>query len=97
MTGYGRGESTSQNYRLTVELQSVNRKQLEFAVALPKELDALEGKIKTFLNGYISRGRVQVRVKLSDLDGNDCAEPKVNQALAASCVGAWKCRSSHFY
>lgn len=88
MTGYGRGESTSQNYRLTVELQSVNRKQLEFAVALPKELDALEGKIKTFLNGYISRGRVQVRVKLSDLDGNDCAEPKVNQALAASCVGA---------
>lgn len=88
MTGYGRGESISQTYRLTVELQSVNRKQLEFAVALPKELDALEGKIKTFLSGFISRGRVQVKVKLSDLDGNDCTEPKVNQPLAASCVTA---------
>jgi len=88
MTGYGRGESTSQNYRLTVEIQSVNRKQLEFAVALPKELDALEGKIKSFLSDFISRGRVQVRVKLSDLDGNDCTEPKINQPLAASCINA---------
>ena len=86
MTGYGRGESTSQNYRLTVEIQSVNRKQLEFAVALPKELDALEGKIKSFLSRFISRGRVQVRVKLSDLEGNDCTEPKINQALASSCI-----------
>ncbi len=48
MTGYGRGESTSQNYRLTVEIQSVNRKQLEFAIALPKELDVWKEKSNPF-------------------------------------------------
>lgn len=86
MTGYGRGESVDNGYRVVAEINSVNRKQLEFAMSLPRELDALEGKLRSFLSKHLSRGRVQVRVQLSDLEGNDCAEPRINQQLAESSI-----------
>lgn len=86
MTGYGRGECVDKGYRVVAEINSVNRKQLEFAMSLPREFDALEGKIRSFLSGFLSRGRVQVRVQLSDLEGNDCAEPRINEILAEASV-----------
>lgn len=90
MTGYGRGESVDLGYRIVLELHSVNRKQLEFAMSFPRELEALEGKLKTFLSRFLSRGRIQVRVQLSDLEGNECAQPRVNQQLAESCITSLK-------
>ena len=88
MTGYGRGECVDQGYRVVAEINSVNRKQLEFALSLPRELDAVEGKIRSFLSGFLSRGRIQVRVQLSDLEGNDCAEPRINHQLAETSVAS---------
>ncbi|MDG1889677.1 MAG: YicC family protein [Verrucomicrobiota bacterium] len=88
MTGYGRGECIDQGYRLVVEINSVNRKQLEFAISLPREFDAMEGQLKALLGKFLSRGRIQVRVQLSDLEGNDCGVPKVNDALAEACVAS---------
>lgn len=73
-------------YRVVVEVNSVNRKQLEFAMSLPREFDALEGKLRSYLSGFLSRGRIQVRVQLSDLEGNDCAEPRINQKLAETSI-----------
>lgn len=86
MTGYGRGERVDKGYRVVAEINSVNRKQLEFAMSLPREFDALEGKLRSYLSGFLSRGRVQVRVQLSDLEGNDCAEPRINQQLAEASI-----------
>ena len=86
MTGYGRGESVDKGYRVVAEINSVNRKQLEFAMSLPREFDALEGKLRSYLSGFLSRGRIQVRVQLSDLEGNDCAEPRINQQLAETSI-----------
>jgi uncharacterized protein (TIGR00255 family) len=88
MTGYGRGESVDKGYRVVAEINSVNRKQLEFAMSLPREFDAVEGKLRSFLSGFLSRGRIQVRVQLSDLEGNDCAEPRINQQLAEASVAS---------
>lgn len=64
MTGYGRGEH-NENFSWVVEIRSVNHRFLEIYVKLPRTWFLLEEKIKSFIRGKISRGRVDVFVNLS--------------------------------
>jgi len=64
MTGYGRGECSQNGFKITVELSSVNRKQSEIFVTLPREMEMLEAQIRDVINRHISRGRLNVRVAL---------------------------------
>src|SRR5436190_18847807 len=64
MTGYGRGDCSQDGFKITVELSSVNRKQSEISVNLPRELEMLEAQIRDILNRHIARGRLTVRVSL---------------------------------
>ena len=62
MTGYGRGESATNGFKSIVELNSVNRKQTDITINLPRELAELEPRIRDIINGRISRGRLSVVV-----------------------------------
>src|SRR5205085_11476031 len=62
MTGYGRGEAESEGVKLSVELSTVNRKQSEIAINLPRDLAELETRIRRVINAHISRGRTNVLV-----------------------------------
>ncbi len=64
MTGYGRGEAEHNGNRFCVELNSVNRKQSDVVVTLPRDLAALEPRIRETINENISRGRTNVTVTL---------------------------------
>jgi uncharacterized protein (TIGR00255 family) len=64
MTGYGRGEAEHNGNRFCVELNSVNRKQSDVVVNLPRDLAALEPRIRETINENISRGRTNVTVTL---------------------------------
>src|SRR5882724_10792012 len=64
MTGYGRGDCSQDGFKITVELSSVNRKQSEISVNLPREMEMLEARIRDLINRQISRGRLTVRVGL---------------------------------
>lgn len=64
MTGYGRGECAQNGFKITVELSSVNRKQTEISIALPREMEMLEAQVRDLINRYVSRGRLTVRVSL---------------------------------
>src|SRR5580698_4762994 len=64
MTGYGRGESAQQGFKITVEVSSVNRKQTEIAVNLPRDLEVLESQIRDEINRRVSRGRLTVRLSI---------------------------------
>jgi len=64
MTGYGRGECSQNGFKLTVELSSVNRKQTEISVNLPREMEMLEAQVRDLINRYVSRGRLNVRIGL---------------------------------
>ncbi len=63
MTGYGRGESTTAP-RLVVECASVNRKGLEVSCQMPRELAAIEPKVRELVTGRVARGRVNVVVNV---------------------------------
>ena len=64
MTGYGRAECSQDGFKITVELSSVNRKQSEISVNLPREMEMLEAQIRDLINRQVSRGRLTVRVGL---------------------------------
>src|SRR3989449_9949829 len=82
MTGYGRGECAQSGFKITVELNSVNRKQSEIAVYLPRELEALESRIRDEINRRVARGRLTVKVSMHAANGSWPGRVKLNAALA---------------
>src|SRR4051812_3302577 len=64
MTGYGRGEVDHNGAKFSVELNSVNRKQSDIVINLPRDLNELEPRIRQTINEKISRGRTNVVVAL---------------------------------
>ena len=60
MTGYGRGECAKDGFKFTVELNSINRKQSDISINLPKEFIELEPRIRDEINAHLSRGRINV-------------------------------------
>jgi len=64
MTGYGRGTATFDGRQVAVELSSVNRKQAEISLSLPRALLELEPRVRDEINAHISRGRLTVAVGL---------------------------------
>jgi len=64
MTGYGRGTATLEGRQIAVELSSVNRKQAEISLSLPRALLELEPRVRDEINAHISRGRLTVAVGL---------------------------------
>src|SRR5450631_725916 len=62
MTGYGRGQSAHNGAKFSVELNSVNRKQSDVVVTLPRELAELEPRVRDVINAEVSRGRLNVVV-----------------------------------
>ena len=64
MTGYGRGEVDHEGAKFSVELNTVNRKQSDIVVNLPRDLTELEPRIRQAINESVSRGRTNVLVSL---------------------------------
>jgi uncharacterized protein (TIGR00255 family) len=64
MTGYGRGTATFDGRQIAVELSSVNRKQGEILLSMPRPLLELEPRVRDEINAHISRGRLSVAVGL---------------------------------
>ena len=70
MTGYGHGQSLSNGSKFSVELNSVNRKQSDVVVTLPRDLSELEPRVRDLINAEISRGRLTVVISVHHSSGN---------------------------
>ena len=64
MTGYGRAEVVHAGRKFSVELNSVNRKQSDIVINLPRDLGELEPRIRQTINENISRGRTNAMIVL---------------------------------
>ena len=82
MTGYGRGESAGNGLKITVEVSSVNRRQSEISVNLPRELEVLEAQVRDEVNKFVSRGRLTVRITKHAAGKEGVAKAQLNVALA---------------
>jgi len=81
MTGYGRGECAQHGFKVTIEVSSVNRKQTEIAVNLPRDLEVLEAQIRDQINRRVARGRLTVRVSVHAAEGA-AGKMRINSELA---------------
>src|SRR6266403_4952187 len=82
MTGYGRGDCSQDGFKIAVELSSVNRKQSEISVNLPREMELLEAQMRDIINRHIARGRLTVRVSLHAGASKQSARMHLNIPLA---------------
>jgi len=64
MTGFGCGEALNDDLIYRVEVASVNRKQADIVVNLPRELSALDSRIRKQVSEVVSRGRINVGISL---------------------------------
>lgn len=82
MTGYGRAEATGPRLALAVEVKSVNHRHLDVALKLPRALASLEPDARRLVQSAIQRGRVDVTVNLSPVEGGSLNPLTVNLAQA---------------
>jgi len=66
MTGYGRSEKNFDNYRIVIEISTVNNRFLDFQMRLPRTLVDLEQKIRKLLSSKIRRGKVNFSIVVED-------------------------------
>jgi uncharacterized protein (TIGR00255 family) len=84
MTGCGRGSAAGGGVKVDVELSSVNRKQFDVHVTLPKSLMMLESRMDGIIQKSISRGNVTgvVNVSVSGSALQNCISVEKDTAKA---------------
>src|SRR5215218_788322 len=65
MTGYGRATAAIENFSLTVQVSSVNRKTLDLTIGLPEEWESMEPAIGELVRKHASRGKVHVDIEVT--------------------------------
>ncbi|MCR5692259.1 MAG: YicC family protein [Eubacterium sp.] len=69
MTGFGRGEAFNDQYKITIEIKSVNHRYLDVNVRLPRKLNYLESAVRNEIKKYGSRGKVDIFINLEHVVG----------------------------
>lgn len=87
MTGYGRAEGTVDGRDITVEIKSVNHRYFEFSSRTSRGYNFLDEKLKSYLQGKIARGKVDVFLSIETLE-DVASEVHINHSLAAGYVEA---------
>ena len=65
MTAFASAEGQTEAGRLTCELRAVNHRFLEIGFRLPEELRALEPQMRERIAARVSRGKIEVSMRLS--------------------------------
>jgi len=81
MTGFGRAEMTVTGRKFRAEVASVNRKQTDIVVNLPRELAELEPQVRALVGRAVSRGRINVYIAY-ELAGEQHGALQVDHDLA---------------
>lgn len=85
MTGFGEGTASANGIRVAVEISSVNRKQLDVNISLPRNLATLDARMQAQVRAVFSRGRVSGIVRVEAADGSS-GTVKVDGKLAAQYI-----------
>ncbi len=67
MTGFGRSEFTDEEYRIIVEIKSVNHRYLDLGVKLPRIISKYEPEIRRTIREYAERGKVDMYITYEKL------------------------------
>lgn len=65
MTGFGRGDASSDGISLTVETKSVNSRYLDISLRLPASIQDKELDLKEIVQSRINRGKINVTARIN--------------------------------
>lgn len=85
MTGYGQGSASGEAFSVSIDIRSVNNRNLDIHWRAPQELAALEIPLKKQVQSVISRGRVDVTISLTQ---TSAIEYEINRSLVRGYVEA---------
>ena len=88
MTGRGTGAASGRLARVEVELSSVNRKQLDVDVGLPRFLSSFAAQVQEQIQRVVSRGRVTGEIRVAWAEAAQAAGARVDLGLARAAVSA---------
>jgi uncharacterized protein (TIGR00255 family) len=86
MTGFAFREHRDERHKITITMKSYNNRFLDILIYLPSFLNPLEQKIREFLSKRISRGRLELYVKATEL--NQAAEISIDPLYVESYMQA---------
>ena len=67
MTGFGKAVATTHNKKITVEVKSLNSKQLDFSARIPSLYREKEMEIRNIVAKRLERGKVDVAIYVENL------------------------------
>lgn len=84
MTGFGYAEGEGLGVHISAEIKSLNTRYLDMIVSLPPFLSVLESRIRESLQDSFVRGRLEVSVRVRDI------EEQLTVSVDRSAAAAWK-------
>ncbi len=70
MTGFGKSETKFQRKKLNAEIRSLNSKNIDLNLRVPNRYREIESKIRTKINGELSRGKIDLLISIDLHDGD---------------------------
>jgi uncharacterized protein (TIGR00255 family) len=93
MTGFGRGSAAGANFKVSVDLKTVNNRFLDVHMRVGAEMASLETIVRRRIGEKLSRGRVDVTI---NLDRTNELTYEVNRPLIAGFVEAMRAVQREF-
>jgi len=84
MTGFGAGSASTKMWKVSVEMSSVNRKQLDVNLSLPRNLMVLDALVQRVVRSFFSRGRISGMIRVESTQ--DVYSVVLNESLAREYV-----------
>lgn len=93
MTGYGKGAAAGDEFKVTIDIRSVNNRNLDIHWRAPQELAALEIPLKKQVQAAVMRGRVDVTINFTQTVGTAC---ELNRAVVRGYIEALRAMREEF-
>lgn len=84
MTGFGRGVASSPTKKVTVEIKSLNSKQLDLSMRVPGYFRELEVEVRNTLLHKLERGKVDLNAMVEN------TAPEAGSSVNTEVLGAYK-------
>lgn len=83
MTGFGRGTVAGEDFKVAVEIKTVNNRYLDIHLRLSPELSSLEMNIRKLISSRLSRGRVDLNISF---ERSATTTYEINRPLVAGYI-----------
>ena len=94
MTGYGKGESSSDGLAINIELRSVNHRYADISIKAPRFLMPFENELRKLIGQKLKRGKIDLYIQ-TDFTGDFGQKPVLNKSLAEAYMQVFNDLGQH--